>query len=65
MSWLDSSLGHRVRDQEEIEGAVDDLGLLDETLINVGTLRRVCNGGSCLEESLSNTLVHNHEGVLW
>ena len=65
--WLDCSLGHRVRDQEEIEGSVDYLGLLNETVVDVGSLWRVGNGGvhAHLEESLSNTLVDDDEGVLW
>lgn len=67
MSRFDSSLGHRVRNQEEIKGSVDDLRLLNETVINVGTLWRVSNGSvhALLEESLSHTLVDNNQGMLW
>lgn len=54
-----------MRDQEEIEESIDDFGLLNETFINVGSLRWVSNGGSCLEESLSDTLVHNDKSVFW
>jgi hypothetical protein len=67
MSRFDCSLGHRVRNQEEIKGSVDDLRLLNETVINVGTLWRVSNGSvhALLEESLSHTLVDNNQGMLW
>lgn len=56
-----------MRHQEEIEGSIDDFGLLNEAVINVGTLWRVGNGGvhSLLEESLSNTLVDDDQSMLW
>ena len=56
-----------MRHQEEIEGSIDDFGLLNEAVINVGTLWWVGNGGvhSLLEESLSNTLVDDDQGMLW
>ena len=55
-----------MRDQEEVEGAVNYLGLLDEAVVHVGTLRRVGDAGINvhLEESLSDSLVHNDQGVL-
>ena len=70
MRWLDCSLGHRVRDQEEIEGSVDNLRLLNKTVVNVSSLWRVgnCSVHAHLEESLSNTLVDDNECVfrqLW
>jgi len=56
-----------MRHQEEIEESIDDFGLLNEAVINVGTLWRVGNGGvhSLMEESLSNTLVDDDQGMLW
>ena len=67
VSWLDGSLSNGMRHQEEIEGSIDDFSLLDEAVIDVGSLRRVGNGGvhSLLEESLSDSLVHDDQGVLW
>jgi len=68
MRRFDRTLCHRVRHEEEIELAIDDLGLLDEARVDVGTLRRVVDKvltvvtGSLLEESLSHTLVHNDQG---
>lgn len=57
-----------MRHQEEIEATVDHLRLLNETVVDVGSLWRVGNSGvvahSHLEESLSDTLVDNDEGVL-
>lgn len=38
---LDGSLGYGVRHEEEVEFAIDDFGLLDEALVNVGALRWV------------------------
>ena len=40
---LDGTLGDGVRHEEEVELAIDDLGLLDEASVNVGTLWRVIN----------------------
>lgn len=59
-------MGH----QEEIEGAVNYLRLLDEAVVDVGALRRVRDGGVCstltnLEESLPDALVDDNKGVLW
>ena len=49
-----------MRHQEEIEFAIDDLGLLNEAVVNVGTLGRVYNLAlGLLEESLTDTLVYN------
>jgi hypothetical protein len=69
MSGLNGSLGHRVRDQEEIELSIDDLGLLDESVVHIGTLRRVEDlrsmlgaTRSLLKESLSHTLVNDDQG---
>lgn len=67
---LDGALGHRVRNEEEIELAVDDFGLLDEAIIDVGTLGRVIDKVlavallSLLEEPLANTLVHDDQSDL-
>ena len=38
---LDGTLGDGVRHEEEVELAIDDLGLLDEARVDVGTLRWV------------------------
>ena len=72
MGRLHGSLGDRVRNQEKVKGAVDDLGLLNESVVNVGTLGRVSNGcigtlSLLLEESLSDSLVDDDESVfrLW
>lgn len=68
MSWLHGALRHRVRHKEEVESAVDDFGLLHESVVDVRTLRWVCNRSICssadLEEPLSDALVHDDEGVL-
>ena len=56
-----------MRNQEEIKGSVDDLRLLNETVIYVGSLWRVGDGSvhALLEESLSDSLVDNNQGMLW
>ena len=68
MSWLDSALSHGVRHEEEVESAVDDFGLLHESVVDIGTLGRVSDGSvrarADLEEPLSHALVHDDEGVL-
>ena len=73
MRRLDGALSHRVRHKEEIKLAIDDLRLLNEACVDVGTLRRVVNEvlsivtSRLLEESLSDSLVHNDQrdvGVL-
>ena len=67
MGWLNSSLGNWMGDQEEIEGTVNDLWLLNEAIVDVGTLWRIGDTRWCshLEESLSYSFVHDNEGVLW
>jgi len=56
-----------VRHEEEVELAIDDLGLLDEARVHVGTLRRVVDEvlalgpARLLEESLADALVHDDE----
>lgn len=59
------SLSNRVWNQEKVEGAVNNFSLLDETVIHISSLWRVCDGGVAthLEESLPNSLVYNDEGV--
>lgn len=60
MSWLNSSLSHIVRDEEEVELPVYDLRLLNEALINVGSWGWVQDLRSSLfEESLSYSLVND------
>ena len=66
VSGLDCSLGHGVRHEEEIELALDDLRLLNETVVNIGSLGWVENvclvlGLKLFEESLSNTLIDDDE----
>jgi len=70
MSWLDTTLGHRMRHQEEVEFTIYNFRLLYEALINISALRRVINKCltiliSLLEESLTNSLVHYDESNLW
>ena len=67
MGWLDSTLGYTVRNQEEIELAVNNFRLFNETLVDVGTLRWVLNVVVVchVEESLSHSLVNNDQSVLW
>ena len=67
MGWLNCSLSNGMRHQEEIEASILNSGLLNKALIDIGTLRRVGNLGilAGLEESLSNTLVDNDQGMLW
>lgn len=54
--------------KEEVKLAVDDLRLLDEALIDVGSLGWVLDEvltavvGGLLEETLANTLVHDDQG---
>ena len=53
--------------EEEIECAIDYFGLLHESAVNVGTLRRVANSRICtghLEKSLSYSLVNDDESML-
>jgi hypothetical protein len=55
-----------VRHEEEVESAINNLCLLDESVINIGSLGRVENLSSVrlsllLKESLSNTLVDDDE----
>lgn len=65
MSGLHSALGDRVGNQEEIKLSVDDFALLDKSLINVGSLRRVqYSVAFLLEESLSDPLVDDNQGDL-
>jgi hypothetical protein len=66
MRWLDGTLRYRVRYEEEIEAAIYHLALLNETLIDVGTLWWVVNerlilGILCLlEETLTHAFVHDN-----
>jgi hypothetical protein len=55
-----------VRHEEEVKSAINNLCLLDESVINIGSLGRVENLSSVrlsllLKESLSNTLVDDDE----
>jgi len=68
MGRLDGTLGYRVGHKEEVELTIDDFGLLDEAIVDVGTLGRVVDVWllaivllSLLEESLANTLVHDDQ----
>lgn len=70
MGGLNRSLGDGMRHKEEIELSIFDLTLLNEASIDVSALRGVLNelialgGLSLLEESLSDTLVHNDQSNL-
>jgi hypothetical protein len=55
-----------VRHEEEVKSAINNLCLLDESVINIGSLGRVENLSSVrlsllLKESLSHTLVDDDE----
>jgi len=55
-----------VRHEEEVKSAINNLCLLDESVINIGSLGRVENLSGVrlsllLKESLSNTLVDDDE----
>ena len=67
MSRLHGSLCDGVRHQEEVECAINHFRLLDETVVDIGSLRWV--GDSCwsshLEEPLPDSLVYNYKCVLW
>jgi len=71
MGGLDRTLSDGMRHQEEIELSVLDFTLFDEASVNVSSLRRVLDelitlgSLSLLEESLSDTLVHDDQGDLW
>lgn len=66
VSGLHGTLGHGVWHEEEVEFAVDDLCLLNESLIDEGSLRRVEDlGARLLEEPLSDSLVDDDEGDVW
>ena len=64
---LDGSLSNGMRHQEEVKGSIDDLRLLNESAINVGSLRWVGNSGvhTLMEESLSDSFVDDDQGVFW
>lgn len=65
MSRLYGTLGHIVRDKEKVEFPINDFGLLNKTLVNVSTRRRVQDlRASFFEESLSDSFVHDDEGDL-
>lgn len=66
----DRSLRHAVRHQEKVEGSVDHLGLLNEFLIDVSSLRWVVNviasvKDALLEEPLFDALVYDDQGDIW
>ena len=56
-----------MRHQEEIKSSIYHFALLNEALVDVGTLRRVVNEGlvlcvlGLLEETLAHALVHNDQ----
>lgn len=63
VSRFHSTLGDRVRHEIEIELSVNDFGVLNEGLIDIGALRWVGNALSLfLEKSLSDSLVHDNQG---
>lgn len=68
MGRLDRALGHRMWNQEEVEGAVDDFRLLNEPIVDVSPLRRVgdrrIGARTNLEEPLPHPLVHDDERML-
>ena len=59
-----------MRNKEKVKLSINDFRLLHETLINIGALGRIVDElltvvHSLLEESLTNSLVDNHESNLW
>lgn len=64
MSGLNGSLCHGVWHKEEIELTIDDLGLLHESGVHIGSLGWVEDTLVTLlfKESLSDTLVDNDKG---
>lgn len=67
MSRLHGSLCNGVRNQEEVKCTINHFRLLDETVVDIGTLRWIGNStwSTHLEESLSYSLVNDDESVLW
>ncbi len=68
MGRLNSTLGNRMRHEEEIESALNDFGLLYKAMVDIGSLRWVKDLrlmrawlSSLLKESLSNALVDDDE----
>jgi hypothetical protein len=66
VSGLDCTLGDWVRHEEEVKSAINNLWLLDESVINIGSLGRVENLSLVrlallLEESLSHALIDDDE----
>ena len=65
MSGLHCTLGDVMRHQEEIELAINDLGLLHKSLVNVGAGRRIQDGrASFLKEPLSHSFVYDNQSNL-
>lgn len=70
MRRLDGTLRYRVGHKEEIEFAINNLALFNETLINVGTLWWVVDQGlvlrilRLLEETLTYALVDDNQSDL-
>ena len=68
---LDRALSHGVRNKEEVKLPVNDFGLFNKAIVDVGTLRWVVDEVltvvllSLLEESLTDPLVHDDQGDLW
>jgi len=60
-----------VRNKEEVKLPVNDFGLFNKAIVDVGTLRWVIDEVltvvllSLLEESLTDPLVHDDQGDLW
>jgi len=65
MGWLDWSLSHSVRDQEEVELTVDNFSLLNEALVHICTSRWVANAITIVaEESLADAFVDDNKSNL-
>lgn len=65
VGWLNWSLSHSVRDQEEVELTVDNFSLLNEALVHISTSRWVAYSITIVaEESLANTFVNNNKSNL-
>ena len=72
VSWLHSTLSDGMGNEEEIKLAVDNFWLLNEAVINIGSLRwiedlslSIAGTAGLLKESLAHTLVNNDESYFW
>ncbi len=67
MCRLNCTLSDIVRNKEEIKFSINNFRLLNESLVNISTLRRVYVFFSLIniEESLSYSLINNNKSNVW